>query len=276
MVKRVGLSQLQNHRKVGKPAARERYVGGNPFQCTCNLQSFVEFMKGFLPYNELFYAEPTCSSPDHFKGKEIIKVFYHNMSCDSTSKPAVTLPKTEDDVSTQPIIKTTPRIGDQHTTEPAVTLPKTEDDVSSQPIIKTTSRIGDQHTTEPAVTLPKTKDDVPTQQIIKTTPRIGDQQTTEPAVTFTKSKDGALTRQTVKTTPRIGDQHTTVLVLVLTVVLDLAVVWAAEERHRSTSLLWTSSPITFKYITYHWILTSAQHHYIQNTTPEQQSYQKHQ
>lgn len=100
------------------PQLQKLYVGGNPFQCTCPLQSFVEFMqrKDFLPYNSKRFAEPTCSSPDHFKGKEIIKVFYHNMSCDSISKPAVTLPKTEDDVSTQPIIKTTSIIGDQHTT----------------------------------------------------------------------------------------------------------------------------------------------------------------
>eukprot|EP00105_Crassostrea_gigas_P005049 XP_011418498.1 PREDICTED: uncharacterized protein LOC105321749 [Crassostrea gigas] len=162
------------------PQLQELYVYRNPFECGCALRQFVLFMqrKGILPYNETYRDEPKCSSPAQYKGMEIINVPYHNMSCDSTSKPAVTLPKTEDDVSTQPIIKTT-------------------------------SRIGDQHSTEPAVTLPKTKDDVPTQQIIKTTPRIGDQQTTEPTVTFTKSKDGALTRQTVKTTPRIGDQHTT-------------------------------------------------------------------
>lgn len=62
------------------------YVEGNPFQCTCDLRSFVEFMqrKGILPYNNQYFKEPKCSSPDHFKGKEIINVPYHNMSCDST------------------------------------------------------------------------------------------------------------------------------------------------------------------------------------------------
>ncbi|XP_052707694.1 slit homolog 2 protein-like isoform X2 [Crassostrea angulata] len=67
------------------PQLQELYVGGNPFQCTCDLQSFVEFMKGFLPYNSQYYDEPTCSSPDHLKGKEIINVSYHDMTCDSTS-----------------------------------------------------------------------------------------------------------------------------------------------------------------------------------------------
>uniref|UniRef100_K1R5L8 Leucine-rich repeat and transmembrane domain-containing protein 2 n=1 Tax=Magallana gigas TaxID=29159 RepID=K1R5L8_MAGGI len=69
------------------PQLQELYVGGNPFQCTCDLQSFVEFMKGFLPYNSQYYDEPTCSSPDHLKGKEIINVSYHDMTCDSTSIP---------------------------------------------------------------------------------------------------------------------------------------------------------------------------------------------
>ncbi|XP_052690899.1 leucine-rich repeats and immunoglobulin-like domains protein 1 [Crassostrea angulata] len=131
------------------PQLQELYVGGNPFQCTCALQSFVEFMqrKGILLQKETWYGTPTCSSPEHLKGKEIINVSYHDMSCDSTSKQAVTLPKTKDDVPTQQIIKTTPRIGDQQTTEPAVTFTKSKDGALTRQTVKTTPRIGDQHTT---------------------------------------------------------------------------------------------------------------------------------
>lgn len=71
----------------------KRYVGGNPFQCTCDLGRFVMFLqrKEILPYNKNYLDEPKCSSLVYLKGKEIVDVPYHNMSCNSTFGTYITI-----------------------------------------------------------------------------------------------------------------------------------------------------------------------------------------
>lgn len=59
-----------------------RYIGGNPFDCTCDLEPFTVLMKRkkMLPYNS-WAEEPKCNSPSHLNGEQIIDVPFHNMSC---------------------------------------------------------------------------------------------------------------------------------------------------------------------------------------------------
>eukprot|EP00105_Crassostrea_gigas_P008986 XP_011423753.1 PREDICTED: uncharacterized protein LOC105325760 [Crassostrea gigas] len=132
--------------------------------------------KGILPYNEIYRDEPKCSSPDHFRGMEIINVPYHNMSCDSTSETTLASTKTPfQEITRQRVLSTAKIRNAPVTTEPAVYLPKTTDEALTRQILKSTPVIGDHHTTQPAVIPPKKMDNAPTQQLLKSTPVTGEE-----------------------------------------------------------------------------------------------------
>lgn len=61
-----------------------RYISGNPFECSCDLESFTVFVqtKGLVVNS--FGEKPKCNSPAHLKGVQIIDVSFKDMGCGTT------------------------------------------------------------------------------------------------------------------------------------------------------------------------------------------------
>lgn len=60
------------------------YIERNPFECSCDLESFTVFVqtKG-LVFNVLS-EKPRCNSPAYLKGVQIIDVSFKDMGCSTT------------------------------------------------------------------------------------------------------------------------------------------------------------------------------------------------
>lgn len=92
-----------------------RYIERNPFECNCDLEPFIVFVrtKG-LKLN--FYSEtPKCNSPRHLIGVQIIDVLFQSMSCSTTYETTIPIRTTTVYESTKRKLYSTTMENDQHT-----------------------------------------------------------------------------------------------------------------------------------------------------------------
>nr|XP_034327113.1 slit homolog 2 protein-like [Crassostrea gigas] len=97
------------------PNLRNLYIEKNPFECSCDLESFTVFVQTKGLVLNVSSENPKCNSPAYLKGVQIIDVSFKDMGCSTTYETTISIRKTTDLKSTKQTVHSTPMKSNQHT-----------------------------------------------------------------------------------------------------------------------------------------------------------------